>query len=112
MTITHGIELCKLPVLFEHYSEHKVLDENIGFLEFLRMHYTTNKEYADHEKDMKLPFKSVTDNSLGVVYSVTNFPVLHQHLYTQHFYIKKQFIYQSGFYFSMLIDSIWQPPRA
>lgn len=53
-------ELVKLPVLFQHYSEHKQLDEQIGMLDYLAMHYL-GKDHNDNDqkRDADLPFKSI-----------------------------------------------------
>lgn len=49
----------KLPVLFEHYGEHKKSDPDMGFWSFIKLHYldpfTTDQDY---ERDRQLPFQS------------------------------------------------------
>jgi len=51
--------LLKLPVLFEHFSEHKKDDAEMDFWSFIKLHYfeplTVDKDY---EKDRQLPFQS------------------------------------------------------
>ncbi|WP_428229443.1 hypothetical protein [Flavobacterium sp.] len=53
-------QLIKLPVLFQHYTEHQQDDEQIGILDFLSMHYF-GKDIKDNDdlRDSELPFKSI-----------------------------------------------------
>ena len=48
-------EALRLPVLFEHYAEHKKQVSDMSFLEFLSMHYKTDVNHDEH--DGELPFK-------------------------------------------------------
>ena len=51
-------ELFRLPLLVEHFIEHKKLVGDISFWEFLAMHYNSNTSHdAD---DSRLPFKDPT----------------------------------------------------
>lgn len=52
---TEFSEVMRLPILIEHYSEHKSKVEDLSFLEFLTMHYET--DVAHDETDNRLPFK-------------------------------------------------------
>lgn len=48
----------KLPVLLEHFSEHKKL-HNVSFIDFLEMHYWgEDRNDDDDDRDLQLPFKS------------------------------------------------------
>ena len=52
-------ELARLPVLFQHFFEHKGIDKNITFIAYLEHHYgdiphTDN----DEDRDNQLPFKT------------------------------------------------------
>lgn len=52
-------QLLKLPVLFEHYAEHRQENSNISFTDFLYMHYAdTDHNDVDQDRDMQLPFKT------------------------------------------------------
>ncbi len=104
-------QLLKLPVVIEHYREHKALSDDISFLSFLAMHYLHgNVKDADYSRDMQLPFKSSTDccqlvNLHVIIPSPSNiiisvlpqskitFPVLQEGIYSSH------------------LAEIWQPPR-
>lgn len=52
-------DLTKLPVLFEHYFEHKSLDSNITFINYLEHHYNDIPHTDnDEDRDSQLPFKT------------------------------------------------------
>lgn len=58
---TPAVELLKLPVLVEHYVEHRAESPEMGFWEYLSLHYFSGIEYdADYARDMQLPFKSIS----------------------------------------------------
>jgi len=48
-------ETLRLPVLLEHYAEHKQQVKDMSFWEFLVMHYKTDISHDD--QDNRLPFK-------------------------------------------------------
>ncbi|HWW40039.1 hypothetical protein [Pedobacter sp.] len=49
-----------MPILIEHYQEHKQRDANISVMRFLSLHYWgEDLNDDDQEQDMKLPFKKV-----------------------------------------------------
>ncbi len=49
-------ELCRIPLLIEHFEEHEEKNKEISFLTFLNEHYSQN-DSSDSEHG-KLPFKS------------------------------------------------------
>ncbi len=54
-------EVLKLPVLFEHYREHRAEMPEIGFWSYIWLHYFSEVQYdADYARDMQLPFKSIS----------------------------------------------------
>ena len=58
---TEAYQVLKLPVILEHYHEHKKENSNIGFIEFLDIHYMHGSPMDDdYERDMQLPFKKAT----------------------------------------------------
>ncbi|WP_229249003.1 hypothetical protein [Dyadobacter sandarakinus] len=53
-------ELLKVPALIKHFVEHKSINREIGFIDFLSMHYWGKDiDDNDDEKDGRLPFKKV-----------------------------------------------------
>lgn len=102
----------KVKVLVEHYFEHKALDEQIDFLDFLAMHYADDTKHGDYERDMQLPFKQCNHAPLMVFtffeqkdFSIKQKPV---------FVLEEQLLtgYQSPYYAAEALSNIWQPPRA
>lgn len=56
---TEAYQLLKLPLLVQHYIQHRSEDPDISFISFLRIHY--NKKLvidADWQQDQQLPFKT------------------------------------------------------
>ncbi len=57
-------QLFKLPVLVNHYLEHRERDNRISMLDFLSMHYWGQDiNDNDQDRDMQLPFKNIEQNS-------------------------------------------------
>lgn len=55
-------EFCKMPVLVEHYQQHKKNNPGLSFLDFLFLHYAgEHPEDNDNDEDKELPFKSISD---------------------------------------------------
>lgn len=58
MSNTSFNQIFKLPLLIEHYREHRALNYTVTFFEFLAMHYGGNdNDPRDDAKDHSLPFK-------------------------------------------------------
>jgi hypothetical protein len=108
---TELFQLLKLPVLFEHFTEHKALNSSITFLDFLAIHYAgCDKPDADHERDMQLPFKSHDGCSHGnIIAFIPNFSgfILKPNLGET----KQLTLKEDMFVSSEPIASIWQPPK-
>lgn len=61
-------QLLKLPVLCQHYNEHKETNKNLDVLDFLAMHYLGDDlNDNDHDKDMQLPFKGMDNHTLNLI---------------------------------------------
>lgn len=112
ISITELSQLVKLPLLMEHFTEHKQKDVDMSLWKFLQIHYSQNKlNDADDEKDMKLPFKShhgcissiVSESVPFNYYYFTSKPVFsHSNSYSS---------YTEQFLTSACLTSIWQPPK-
>lgn len=51
-------QVFKIPSLIRHFVEHKELNHDITFMDFMSMHYWgEDLDDNDDEKDMQLPFK-------------------------------------------------------
>lgn len=89
-------QLFKLPVLFQHFAEHKQLNSHVGLIDFLSMHYWGDDlNEGDNERDMQLPFKKLDIHQLHVyflptlrIYTVKTCiqPLKISHPVYQHFY--------------------------
>lgn len=112
LTVTQWAELVKIPILLEHYTEHRQLDQSMSFLEFLCQHYTNvDTSDADHHRDLQLPFKSSGISVFSGIYTYTLVSVYRLKPYL-HVGLKGQspntncFTYSSGF-----LATIFQPPK-
>ena len=89
-------QLCKLPVLVQHYQEHRQLNGDVDLLDFLSMHYWgEDLNDDDDDRDRQLPFKTFDTNihlnlfiptqkvsivTAEVLYPRVPFPVLQNNL--------------------------------
>ena len=103
-------QLLKLPILVEHYIEHKGLNPEMTFTEFLKIHYDHPVKDSDYKTDQKLPF---ADDSfpLALVFTVNpDFSVeIKKQIPCDH--PKVTFSYSPVFYHKDAVNSIWQPPK-
>ena len=113
LATTQLSELLKLPMLVQHYIEHKHENNHLSLLGFLDIHYAHGSPRdADYDKDMKLPFKSVAHSNIAalsffapIIYFKQN-PIV---------YCKddKQPCSDYSFtYSSAYLAAIWQPPKS
>jgi hypothetical protein len=111
LSTTEAHQLLKLPVIFEHYKEHKQENSRISFLEFLDLHYMHGSPRdKDYDRDMQLPFKT-QDDCLSIAPAFV--PVFVQHtipapviVCTRPCSILRQQVLLSSY-----LANIWQPPK-
>ena len=111
LSTTELKQLAKLPILIDHFQEHKATDQSITFLEFLSIHYTGMAVYdSDYETDMKLPFKSHSDFAGSIILGFTpnNFILLNKIVFHE---VIAFSIYNESFNSSTYLSCIWQPPK-
>jgi len=65
ISFTEFKEVLRLPLLVQHYGEHKELAGEMSFFEFLVMHYET--DVAHDDRDNRLPFKDCSQSFIGQV---------------------------------------------
>jgi hypothetical protein len=106
-------QVLKFPSLIRHYLEHKSSNQQIGFVEFLGMHYGGDDlDDNDDDKDMQLPFKKieiqpasflVLPGSFTTTFTFNNvsWPV------ESHYGPDKPQVY-----FNTSLGSLFRPPRA
>ncbi|WP_166924836.1 hypothetical protein [Flavobacterium poyangense] len=62
----------KLPILVQHFQEHKQLSD-LSFVDFLSMHYWgEDLKDNDEDRDMQLPFKTISSSSFQLVFILTD----------------------------------------
>ena len=99
-------------MLVLHYKEHKQENKDLSFIEFLEIHYAHGSpKAADYDKDMKLPFKNIT-NSNTLISFCTPIPNFKQNLTIYFENDKQQFSDYSFTYTSSFLSAIWQPPKS
>jgi hypothetical protein len=73
-------QLLKIPALVGHYMEHHQLDNRVGFVQFLAMHYWgTDLNDNDDDRDMQLPYKKVDIQSIDHPLIAAIKPAIEQH---------------------------------
>lgn len=113
-TATPLQQLFKLPVLVQHYYEHKQIDKNITIIAFLKLHYFEEEEGgdADDKRDQQLPFKSVADfinhSGINANFTADTEIVIKPAIAGRpaHNPVSKMLIS------SQFLSAIWQPPKA
>lgn len=99
----------KLPVLFEHFKEHKEI-KKVSFIDFLEMHYWgEDQDDDDADRDMQLPFKNISGHSLHLVFipidkHVTYIP------FTLNLKQTKSIPYTCNLYSNPALFSLFRPP--
>jgi hypothetical protein len=110
---TEAQQLLKLPVIFQHFQEHKKEDKNISLLRFLAIHYLHGSpKDKDYDRDMQLPFKTSGDCLSSItpafVSSISEFSIAKP----VEIFQKERNIFQDGFTLSSFLSGIWQPPKS
>lgn len=112
---TEFYQLWKLPVLVEHFFEHKTQDSSITLMDFLVIHYGGNHleghpQNDDFEQDQRLPFMNFS-NTLSFCFV---FPPLNAYEIKGKLFPDKQLkinAFDDAFLENKYLSSIWQPPQ-
>jgi hypothetical protein len=113
ISTTELYQILKLPLLIEHFSEHKQMNEGTTLWVFLKIHYSNNDvTYGDYDKDMRLPFKS-HDGCVNTV-SPTSAPTLYSYKVIKpvESEINTFKVQYKIFFTSSYLSNIWQPPKS
>ena len=107
----HLNEFSKIPVMMNHYKEHRTNNPSLTFLTFLFNHYIQDKK-PESEKDKKensqLPFKLLQSfYSHFIPFTFENNPVQ-----VADNFVVKVFVPFKETKISSAFSSIWQPPKA
>lgn len=103
-------QLLRLPLLVEHYLEHRKTHQDLGVGEFLMIHYSQQHQEGANDRDQQLPFK--THHECAKLFSFAaplNKPValnVPTCLESENLAEPTAGILSSGFR-----SMIWQPPR-
>lgn len=106
-------QLLKLPVIFEHFADHRKENKAISFLQFLDMHYLHGSpKDKDYNEDMKLPFKS--SHNCTITLSPVLVPQFVRAIDAPlaAAVAKRIHIPKARFVPFSYLANIWQPPRA
>lgn len=108
---TDAYQLLKLPIMVQHFVEHRKEDPSIGLLAFLRMHYADKMVVDDDfSRDMQLPFKTTDACCIAATVSMpaqwVSIEVPHPVVVQQKF-----FLFDESVDYSLVHGDIFQPPR-
>jgi hypothetical protein len=104
-------QLLKIPLLIEHYTEHKLDNGNLSLLSFMYMHYVGDDgDTTDEQKDQNLPFKSAHFQMQNtVVFSIFKYelPKIFVNMNRSVWPVM-----QSNSLSTIALGSLFRPPRA
>lgn len=107
ISFTEFSEVLRLPLLVEHYTEHKSKVNDLSFWRFLVMHYET--DVAHDDTDMSLPFKGCDHSCFAQTL------VLPVQKIALNEYSEKTSVSYTSFYLlhepKLLAGDIFQPPK-
>lgn len=106
-SFTEFHEVLRLPILFEHYAEHKKLTNDLSFLDFLELHYKTDVNHDDRDRELpfKMPGHSFTAHAATIPTQKLAAIDLSQFSVVAH-----SFLYKESAFTSPAV-TIFQPPR-
>ncbi|MGV3508445.1 MAG: hypothetical protein ACO1N7_04085 [Sphingobacteriaceae bacterium] len=105
-------QLMKLPVVFNHFTEHKALTPTISFWAFLTLHYAKyNVKDLDYERDMQLPFKTIDHLSVPIIPAFLPELTLLLHVNSTQIILSKMYIADEFFILTDFVSGVWQPPK-
>lgn len=112
ISTTELYQVLKLPLLAQHFNEHKSLNTGTTFWDFLVMHYTNNDiKYADHDQDMRLPFKSSEGSVNTISLSFIHYSVFQELNKPIIIDLREYNILENIRFNSTYLSNIWQPPK-
>ena len=108
---TEASQLLKLPVLVQHYYEHKAGNKSVTLARFLQMHYMGQDDNDnDNLRDMQLPFKTMDDCCMIASNSLP--PQRIQINEVLSYEVQQEFtLLNDAAPFTIAVADIFQPPR-
>jgi hypothetical protein len=103
-------QFIKLPVLIEHFKEHKVDNPQMTFWDYWNLHYKGHPKDADYNRDQQLPFQ--TSDVIQVI-SASGFilPQIYSFSFSLELINYSISTYYPGFIPEYCSIDIFQPPR-
>lgn len=102
-------QLCKLPILFEHFMEHKERDHHINLVDFLSMHYWgDDMDDNDDDRDMQLPFKKFDAQTSHLVFFASKSINVKVPVYQVE---RSYLVYQTDYYPNPALSGLFRPPQ-
>ena len=112
ISTTEFYQMLKLPLLAEHFIEHKSLNQGTTFWDFLVMHYTNNDvKYSDHDQDMRLPFKSHEGSVHSIILTFIHNPIIQEIIKSVVIDLNEYNLRENICFNSTYLSNIWQPPK-
>lgn len=103
--------LLKVPILFEHFREHRQLEPSISFFSFIKLHYLDPIVVDDdYQRDQQLPFRD-TDCCVMTVASVCECPQLSVEIDKPEDTVTEFHLYNEINKPQFVTFDIFQPPR-
>ncbi|NOS56943.1 MAG: hypothetical protein HOP37_11905 [Cyclobacteriaceae bacterium] len=105
-------EIVRIPVLLEHFSEHKQKSQDINFIGFIVLHYFSGDiKDSDYQRDQQLPFRGTHCEEVSISIAIPT-DSFEETLPVISYTMAKVGLYVSPFNSSLYQFTIWQPPRA
>lgn len=109
---TEASQLLKLPVVFEHFREHRMEDHSISLLQFLELHYLHGSPRdKDYDRDMQLPFKTHSDCLVAIAPAFIPKSVELVAVPPIELPRQENLVMDDQVLFSAYLSRIWQPPK-
>jgi hypothetical protein len=104
-------QLVKIPLLVEHFREHRQEDKNISIWAFLKIHYLEKMvKDSDFDKDQQLPLRDADCNSMAAT-SICDFNLSAMELVTPNQLPRQFTVYREENKPQFASFDIFQPPR-
>ena len=104
-------EMVKIPILLEHFQEHKAVNQNLGFIAFLKMHYGDPEHQKSDARHDTLPLKAHTSAHAETFVCLLETPPSVFEPISQDIGNKIRILKNNQFSDSKIRFSIFQPPR-
>jgi hypothetical protein len=110
-TSTELHQLLRLPVLFTHFHEHQLHHQEIGFVNYITLHYFTDDlKERDHTSHNELPFKQDHCEALHIPIAILPEDLSKPFLPEYHLQAKSS--YKLRLFPYGVLSAIWQPPKS